>query len=218
MTPYYDQWLWRVYNQGFPDGHEDSTNTWGNWQIISAEDATRLAADDPERRYEFVPYVPCRPSTVASSDEKALGTVSICGVVVGTFSNFVFTPPESEKSKVSMTDRELLEAAAKAAGIVGNYQHWEDWRGCVSCGIAPNGSSGRDWWNPLTDSGERYELIKTLRLNLDFADQCVWKRTSDRVLIQEFWHEEGDDADPDYGDEAHAVLRAAAKVGKRDDL
>lgn len=57
-------WLYRVYNQGWPDGHEDSTREWGNWSMISAEDAVRLAKEDAERpatRYEFVPYIPTEP-------------------------------------------------------------------------------------------------------------------------------------------------------------
>ncbi len=55
------QWLWRVYNMGWPVGHEDSTNEWGNWNLISHEDAMRLSADDDNQSYEFVPYLPVKP-------------------------------------------------------------------------------------------------------------------------------------------------------------
>jgi len=65
-----------------------------------------------------------------------------------------------------MTDIELLELAAKAAGIDGVYQLWEDGRGQVSCGIAPNGSPGRDWWNPLRDDGAALRLAVRLGLDL----------------------------------------------------
>jgi len=181
-TPLYDQWLWRVYNLGFPDGHENGPNTWGDWQIISAEDALRLAADDAGRRYEFVPYTPCRPS---NTDIDA-----------------------HNKKGLQVTDRELLEAAAIAMDYI--YVQ-ENKKFPVDGMMLING----DVWNPLKNLGDRYELIKTLRLNIDFPDQCVWKRLPDRTLIQEFWHEEGDDADPDLGDEAHAVLRAAFEVGRR---
>lgn len=56
--------------------------------------------------------------------------------------------------KTTALNRALLELAAKAAGVLGVYQHWEDSRGSVSCGIAPNGSPGRLWWNQLTDEGD----------------------------------------------------------------
>lgn len=55
------QWLWRVFNLGWPRGHEDSTNEWGSWSIITDGDARRLAAHDPNKAYEFVPYVPGNP-------------------------------------------------------------------------------------------------------------------------------------------------------------
>ena len=111
-----------------------------------------------------------------------------------------------------MADRELLEAAAKAAGVPQSKWDYDRLR-ILGHNIQPT-----DCWNPLTDDGDRYRLIKTLRLNIDFYDQCVWKRLPDRTFIEEFWHEEGDDADPELGDEAHAVLRAAVEVGKRNDL
>lgn len=50
------QWLWRVFNQGWPKGHPDSTNEWGPWNLISEADARRLASEDDTDCYEFVPY------------------------------------------------------------------------------------------------------------------------------------------------------------------
>lgn len=58
------KWLWRVFNQGWPDGHEDSTNQWGNWSLISDVDAKRLAKKDRlEKRYQFVRYLPANPNS-----------------------------------------------------------------------------------------------------------------------------------------------------------
>jgi hypothetical protein len=57
------QWLWRVWNLGWPDGHEDSSNEWGDWSIISDAEHRRLAKDDPTKRYQFVRYVPTTPNT-----------------------------------------------------------------------------------------------------------------------------------------------------------
>lgn len=71
------KWLWRVFNQGWPDGHEDSTNTWGAWSLISAEDAERLAKEDVlEKRYEFVPYSPSVPSSQSDAGAEPEGGVN----------------------------------------------------------------------------------------------------------------------------------------------
>ena len=61
------KWLWRVWNRGFPDGHEDSSNQWGPWQLVSAKDAVRIEKGDSLKRYEFVAYLPASPS---SAEEK----------------------------------------------------------------------------------------------------------------------------------------------------
>jgi hypothetical protein len=100
-----------------------------------------------------------------------------------------------------MTDKEMMELAAKAAGVTIKYNYIGT-------------QDARCPWNPLNEDGDRYRLIKTLKINIDFSDQCAWKRMPNGDLIQEFWHEEGDYADPSLGDEAHAVLRAAAEIGK----
>ena len=55
------QWLWRVFNLGWPRGHEEGNNDWGNWMLISEEDACRLASEDTSNVYEFVPYLPTNP-------------------------------------------------------------------------------------------------------------------------------------------------------------
>lgn len=57
-------YLWRVWNLGYPDGHEDSTNEWGDYNIINALDALRLSNDDDKGRYQFVPLTPTQPNTV----------------------------------------------------------------------------------------------------------------------------------------------------------
>lgn len=109
-----------------------------------------------------------------------------------------------------MTDRELLELAAKAAGF--DYEEFlpDDDRPVIEQFDAII----KGLWTPLADDGDRYRLIKALRINIDFSDQCAWKRLPNGDLIQEFWHEDGDDADHSLGDEPHAVLRVAAEIGK----
>ena len=102
-----------------------------------------------------------------------------------------------------MTDRELLELAAKAAGKTGVYQHWRDSRDIVSCGIAPNGSVGRLWWNPLTDDGEALQLaVFIVAYGFDFAF------IQEAVMLAIKRREDPKQA------ARYAVVRAAAEIGK----
>jgi len=100
-----------------------------------------------------------------------------------------------------MNDRELLELAAKAAGY--SFFYLDD--------LEPHIHSkerGTEYWNPLTGDGDRLRLIRALKMNIDYADCGVSARYNfDRHLAQEWWG--GDE-----GDEAHAVLRVAAAIGK----
>ena len=60
------------------------------------------------------------------------------------------------------TDRELLEAAAKAAG---NGAQWD----CPERGMMVLAPSGLDTmtWNPLTDDGDAFRLAVKLGLRID---------------------------------------------------
>lgn len=97
-----------------------------------------------------------------------------------------------------MTDRELLEWAAKAAGME------IEWLSSGVCWL-PNPAFER--WDPLDNDGDRYRLAKQLGISIDFVDCCAWKRFPNGDLIQEFWG-------GDYGDEAHAIVRVAAETGR----
>ncbi|NCP98138.1 hypothetical protein GW796_07440 [archaeon] len=108
---------------------------------------------------------------------------------------------------INQVNKELLELAANAAGIKGEYQHWKDSNDTVSCGIAPNGAVGSDWWNPLTNISAKYNLAKTLGMTIDFSKHTVWKQINKNSSIKEFWGEEKG------VDEGHAILRLAAKIG-----
>jgi len=59
-----------------------------------------------------------------------------------------------------MTDRELLELAAKAAGI-----KISQWSNAQAGGFLPGGRG--DFWNPLTDDGDALRLAVKLGLMLD---------------------------------------------------
>lgn len=71
-----------------------------------------------------------------------------------------------------MTDKELLEAAAKAAGIEGEYRtermciggDWQD----VTAIFLPDDDG---WWNPLTDDGDAFRLACGLDLFFDDSSE-----------------------------------------------
>jgi hypothetical protein len=102
-----------------------------------------------------------------------------------------------------MTDRELIDLAAKAAdlgfvpsdggvGLIGGVLH------------AP--------WNPLHDDADAFRLAVKLRLELGVSDEGdVFSAQCRRVLSFA-------DADVDHGDEYAlmrlAITRAAAEIGK----
>jgi hypothetical protein len=91
-----------------------------------------------------------------------------------------------------MTDRELLEAAAKAAG--GNFVI--------------------GYWNPLTDDGDALRLAVRLRLDIDFEKSymvSVWSRHLDDWVIERC----DDDMGTDIAEKTRrAIVRAAAAIGR----
>jgi hypothetical protein len=95
-----------------------------------------------------------------------------------------------------MTDRELLELAAKAAGIecektpIGFYLSDEDRN-----------------WNPLTDDGDALRLAVKLRIR--FAG--MGERACAFIGLREFWEDEGSDP---FAATRRAITRAAAEIGK----
>ena len=99
-----------------------------------------------------------------------------------------------------MTDRELLELAAKAAGI----ELWVD-----SVSGYRNGPDG-DTWNPITDDGDAMRLAVRLRL-------CI--SPPDPYLNKVYVSAPGAGAVEDCGDDPYAatrraIVRAAAEIGK----
>jgi hypothetical protein len=60
-----------------------------------------------------------------------------------------------------MTDRELLELAAKAAGVEIDWQTWvTDPKAVMGCCFALAGT--HTYWNPLTDDGDALRLFCAL--------------------------------------------------------
>ena len=90
-----------------------------------------------------------------------------------------------------MTDRELLEAAAKA---VGSDAWWSD-----AYGFMCLRSDGNRMWNPLTNEADLYRYARERKLAIDFDLECAI--TPDNVA----YHFK------DYPSEAHAILHAGLK-------
>jgi len=97
-----------------------------------------------------------------------------------------------------MTDRELLELAAKACG----YQH--KWN---IDGLLIDATCGR--WNPLLDDGDALRLAVKLRLDINFNCDQVHALGSGC-----FAHEEFLSADEFPAATRRAIVRAAAESGK----
>lgn len=94
-----------------------------------------------------------------------------------------------------MTDKELLELAAKAAG----YKLDED---CYRLDIRESSGAPTEW-NPLVDDGDALRLA--VRLGLFDGPEFFHFRSLERFA--------GQDAD-DYTANRRAIVRAAAEIGK----
>lgn len=117
-----------------------------------------------------------------------------------------------------MTDRELLELAAKAAGI-------EKGESRIDCGISTTISDGRHGylprWNPLDDDGDALRLLVRLGMDVMFTPEDVEVQATQhgREVDGEHlnpWAWEGwtlKQQDP-YAATRRAIVRAAAEIGR----
>lgn len=105
-----------------------------------------------------------------------------------------------------MNDRELLELAAKAAGM----QH--KWN---KDGLYVDAQTGV--WNPLTDDGDALRLAVKMGisrvLELDFDPSGVCATFHHPVCGADEFQTPGTDFDP-YAATRRAIVRAAAEIGK----
>ena len=100
-----------------------------------------------------------------------------------------------------MTDREMLEMAAKAAGI--EPMEYQSANGLLVAGFI---------WNPLTDDGDALRLAVKLRMDVEpwvHGDSACARVGCGEILVDE----------PHYGDDPEratrrAIVRAAAEIGK----
>jgi len=114
-----------------------------------------------------------------------------------------------------MTDREMLELAAKAAEIEGSYGFASDdyyYHGNTE-GILTTLPDGQSYvWNPLTDDGDALRLAVQLKIAVD-----AWGAGACAVVFLRGGL--GQIAEPHYGDDPQratrrAIVRAAAEIGR----
>ena len=106
-----------------------------------------------------------------------------------------------------MTDRELLELAAKAVGIV--HEGFDEDEGRDVWWLPD--LSRYDSWNPLDDDGDALRLAVKLRMEVDAwgAGASAVVKANGRAMVTE----------PHYGDDPdratrRAIVRAAAEIGR----
>ena len=99
-----------------------------------------------------------------------------------------------------MTDRELLEAAAKAAGVVGFW---------VDAGSNVGSDSEPVIWNPLTDDGDALRLAVVLQMELKVYEVSA-HAASAIGGCSACTSEKGDP----YAATRRAITRAAAEIGR----
>lgn len=108
-----------------------------------------------------------------------------------------------------MEDRELLELAAKAAGLTlrGWGEAWADEPG--ECGFQLDDFSR---WNPLTDDGDALRLA--VRLGMQIAPLCGLEPHFTSAAGPNGWITESlKDGDP-YAATRRCIVRAAAEIAK----
>jgi hypothetical protein len=112
-----------------------------------------------------------------------------------------------------MTDRELLELAAKAAGIEGHYaslDEFPDWM-TVHDGEGVYYTSSQAW-NPLTDDGDALRLAVKLNFLVQVRPTVTFVTDDNgRQLSHRPHRPHGDDP---YAATRRAIVRAAAEIGK----
>lgn len=99
-----------------------------------------------------------------------------------------------------MTDRELLELAAKAAGYEGDFSPPYEIK------------IGHDWfeWNPLEYNGDALQIAVTLGMTLSFDGGVAEASSKLHGAKEPFYERSKDKSDA----ARRAIVRAAAEIGK----
>jgi len=114
-----------------------------------------------------------------------------------------------------MTDRELLELAAKAAGIKiyestdGTIQNRPVW--VFSAGGGMGTMPYEEQWNPLLDDGQALRVAVKLKLETEFGSNFVNVGSSHH---DSEWHMARESDVDLYAATRRAIVRAGAQIGK----
>lgn len=103
-----------------------------------------------------------------------------------------------------MTDREMLELAAKASNLRGEKM----WAGEAGISVwTPE--LGTRFWNPFVHYGDRYWLARSCNLIVDFDSGEVRFFLGKEICPRVFSFTKGNDED-----ESRAIVKAAAQIGR----
>lgn len=121
-----------------------------------------------------------------------------------------------------MTDRELLEMAAKAAGIKwlpATTEKGIELEPKFGLWLVIDGEPNeyqRRRWNPLTDDGDALRLAVKLGLAIRVLEKCVFVESDPETLLGQSQYSELEmygSSDPSAATR-HAIVRVAAEIGK----
>jgi hypothetical protein len=107
-----------------------------------------------------------------------------------------------------MTDRELLEKAAKAAGIDAS------WRPNVTKGgewFAIRNENGWIEWNPLNDDVDAFRLAVKLQLQINIGTEATFVNDKVNGNINTWAREQHKDSNPEIATR-RAIVRVAARL------
>ena len=107
-----------------------------------------------------------------------------------------------------MTDNELIEMAAKAAGLGAPVAHDKHAGLCFKW--------GEGFWNPLSDNGDAFELAVELQLNVFHAASSAYAMPSDDDGEFEEKVRYADAGSDWCAATRRAIVRAAAAMAARD--
>lgn len=113
-----------------------------------------------------------------------------------------------------MSDRELLELAAKAAGIEICWREDDIYRGSFERRVVPEPEAPASkwlYWRPLIDDGDAFQLACSLRLDISFLEGF------EQIIVDDYHGSSRaeEDYQPDMAAAARrAVVRAAAEIGR----
>lgn len=127
------------------------------------------------------------------------------------------------ESAIMSTDRELIELAAKAAGIIGTWeldQAYIQERWYFNVPYDNQGMLSGFEWNPLRDDGDALRLAVKLRLDICTEDNDPHPIENRQISHVNVWPFDGgvgssEDLGKDpYAATRRAIVRAAAEIGK----